>query len=68
MFLGLYSAPDDGRAGCRSKLPGAFSINCHMSDDPTVGVIFSCDALVMGLLVGLAGLGQPAEIGLITWG
>ena len=39
-----------------------------MSEDPIVGVIFSCDPLVMGLLVELAGLGQPADIGRITWG
>ena len=38
-------------------------INCHMLDDPTVGVIFPCDPLVM-----LAGFWQPAEIGRITWG
>jgi hypothetical protein len=53
--LVLYSASDDGGAGCRSKLPGAFSINCHMLNDPSMGVIFSCDPLAIGLLVTLAG-------------
>ena len=70
LFCRLFSAWYDKEVGCRSPLPGAFSVNCHMSNDLNVRVTyFRYDPWAMGrLIAGLAGVLVPVKMSLVTRG